>query len=328
MRSKYLIIIIGLGVINLFLGWQVYAGSPDSPGSPESTSSYSLADLYNRLSTGTAGSQSTFTEPSSAPGMSTMYTLNEIMAVAPAVDDTDGATAANILSGKSYFGLTAGGWGPGTGTMPDNGAVTITPGPSAQTIAAGYHNGAGTVGGDADLVAENIKSGVNLFGINGSLANAAPPCFDNSNRYVDCGNGTVMDTVTGLLWLKNANCFGQKNYATANTEAAGLEDGECGLTDNSSPGDWRLPTEAEWQATIAQADVLGCTNPNLTNTVGTGCFSAGPQPFTGVQSFYWSSTAYAPQPVKAWVVALNNGVMAIDGKTISLDYVWPVRGGQ
>ena len=30
--------------------------------------------------------------------------------------------------------------------------------------------------------------------------------FDNANRLVDCGNGTVTDTATGLIWLKNANC--------------------------------------------------------------------------------------------------------------------------
>ena len=32
------------------------------------------------------------------------------------------------------------------------------------------------------------------------------PCFDNFNRYVDCGNGTVTDTVTGLIWLQDAAC--------------------------------------------------------------------------------------------------------------------------
>jgi hypothetical protein len=30
--------------------------------------------------------------------------------------------------------------------------------------------------------------------------------LDNANRYVNCGNGTVTDTVTGLIWLQNANC--------------------------------------------------------------------------------------------------------------------------
>ena len=84
-----------------------------------------------------------------------------------------------------------------------------------------------------------------------------PPCFDNANRYVNCGNGTVTDTVTGLIWLQNANCFGVQNYATANQAAAGLADGQCGLTDGSSAGDWRLPTKAEWEATVARAVASG-----------------------------------------------------------------------
>ncbi len=46
----------------------------------------------------------------------------------------------------------------------------------------------------------------------GAARHAAPPCFDDANRYVDCGNGTVTDTVTGLIWLKNANCFSFQNY--------------------------------------------------------------------------------------------------------------------
>ncbi len=33
-----------------------------------------------------------------------------------------------------------------------------------------------------------------------------PPCFDASNRFVDCLNGTVTDTVTGFIWLKDADC--------------------------------------------------------------------------------------------------------------------------
>ena len=72
-----------------------------------------------------------------------------------------------------------------------------------------------------------------------------PPdtCFDNTgNRFVDCGNGTIKDTETGLYWLKNANCFGINTWANANKDAAELAHGQCGLTDGSLPGDWRLPT--------------------------------------------------------------------------------------
>jgi len=154
-----------------------------------------------------------------------------------------------------------------------------------------------------------------------------PPCFDNTNRYVDCGNGTVNDTVTNLIWLKNANCFGKKNYAAANNAAAGLGDGECGLTDGSSPGDWRLPTKEEWDATIERAVALSCVSPALTNTPGTACYSIGPHPFTGVQSStYWSSSTHATSPDNAWLVRLNIGSTYYDYRTYTY-YVWPVRSG-
>jgi len=155
-----------------------------------------------------------------------------------------------------------------------------------------------------------------------------PPCFDNTNRYVDCGNGTVHDTVTNLIWLKNANCFGMKDYAAANNAAAGLGDGDCGLTDGSSPGDWRLPTKEEWEATTERADSLSCVSPTLTNTAGTACYSTGPQPFTGVQSsIYWSSTTGATYPILAWRRSLYDGYTSYYYKSHNY-YVWPVRAGQ
>lgn len=52
-------------------------------------------------------------------------------------------------------------------------AQTITPTTSNQTIAAGtYLTGAQTIAGDASLVASNIKSGVSIFGVAGSLTSA------------------------------------------------------------------------------------------------------------------------------------------------------------
>ncbi len=160
-------------------------------------------------------------------------------------------------------------------------------------------------------------------------ANPDLPCFDNANRYVDCGNGTVTDTVTGLIWLKNANCFSPQDYSNAGNAAAGLQHGGCGLSDNSLPGDWRLPTKAEWEATIARADALGCTNPDLTDTPGTGCYMAGgTQPFTSVQSsVYWSSTSNETYPADAWYVNLHDGYVGNGNRTYT-NGVWPVRGGQ
>jgi len=74
------------------------------------------------------------------------------------------ALASNLLSGKTATvdaGLI-------TGTMPNNGVINITPSANNQGVAAGYTSG-GTVYGDANLVAGNIKSGVNIFGVAGNL---------------------------------------------------------------------------------------------------------------------------------------------------------------
>ncbi len=102
------------------------------------------------------------------------------------------------------------------------------------------------------------------------------------------------------------------------------------MTDGSSPGDWRLPTRAEWAATIARAVALGCTgdsSPSLTNDAGTGCYIVGPSSFAGVASGnYWSSSSFEAGPDFAWGADLVYGDVFIDGKFNTLR-VWPVRGG-
>jgi hypothetical protein len=170
------------------------------------------------------------------------------------------------------------------------------------------------------------------------------PCFNTISsqildplglsRYQDCGNGTVTDTVTGLVWLKNANCFGTKQWAAANQAAVVLADGQCGLSDGSSAGDWRLPTKEEWEATVAQARAFSpaCSNPALTDTSGMLCYSVGvgaDQPFTNVQSdIYWSSTAHA-NPTYACIVDLRDGsVENVVTHKANYTHVWPVRGGR
>lgn len=62
-----------------------------------------------------------------------------------------------------------------TKQLPTQAAKTVTPGTSNQTaVAAGmYTTGAVTVAGDADLVAGNIKSGVNIFGVAGTFTSDA-----------------------------------------------------------------------------------------------------------------------------------------------------------
>jgi hypothetical protein len=158
------------------------------------------------------------------------------------------------------------------------------------------------------------------------------PCADNANRYVDCGNGTVTDTATGLIWLQQSDCLPFATYSGATQVAAGLKAGDCGLTDKSSPGDWRLPTFDEWRTTFVGALSLGCTafgpgtGPSLTNDAGTACLSDGPSSFTGVWTFYWSSSSLLPDPSLAIVALLDTGRF-FTGEKVNSYAVWPVRGG-
>lgn len=176
-----------VGVFILFVALsltQVSAGDLDPPGPPDSTSAYSLLDIYLRLTTGATGSQAVFTEPADGPSTATMHSLDEIIGVAPEVDDVDGSVAANVLAGLTFWGLSSGEWGLQTGTMQDNGALSFTPTTTSQTITEGYHNGGGSVVGDVDLSAANIRSGVSIFGVAGNLAG----CYGSGTHWSSCSS--------------------------------------------------------------------------------------------------------------------------------------------
>lgn len=85
-------------------------------------------------------------------------------------------TASNTQSA----GYTAGGTKSGTKQLTVQAAQTITPGTSDKTIASGrYLTGTQTIKGDANLKAENIKEGVSIFGVTGSLAAGGSGGADN-----------------------------------------------------------------------------------------------------------------------------------------------------
>ena len=66
-------------------------------------------------------------------------------------------------------------------------------------------------------------------------------------RFRDNGDGTLTDTMTGLVWMKAADCI-DGTWADAVAQAQALGNGTCGLTDGSKPGDWRMPNRSEMQS--------------------------------------------------------------------------------
>lgn len=95
---------------------------------------------------------------------------------------------ANVTGSKMLSGTVAyKSAGKVTGTIQSQAAQTITPGASDKTIASGkYLSGTQTIKGDANLLAENIKNGVSIFGVIGSFAGESSG-----------GSKTAQGTVTG-----------------------------------------------------------------------------------------------------------------------------------
>ncbi|MCP4695866.1 MAG: DUF1566 domain-containing protein, partial [Gammaproteobacteria bacterium] len=369
---------------------QVFAGNMTPPAGPASPASamYTLQDICNRLDLGTAGVKraGAFTEPGAAPA-ATGCSYDDVMTKAPATNNPAGAAPADVIAGKTFWGLLSGNWGLQTGTAAAGANVNGGNGLKTFTIPdALYSAGKTATANDANLVSANIKSGKTIFGVAGDTNVADTSSGDavagnlliNKKAWVDgaeitgtaysapvektgqtacyhpttnallgsCAgtgqdgeyqkgvawpgsrftnsNGTITDTLSGLVWLANANCtdtlggvdptanLNQWKWADALTWTAALGNGSCSLADASSAGDWRLPNINELQSLLDYSNI-----PAL---------PAG-HSFSGVQGKYWTSTTCFGNAGNAWYVYLINAATNYTSKTSNL-YVLPVRGGQ
>ncbi len=142
-------------------------------------------------------------------------------------------------------------------------------------------------------------------------------------RYVDLQNGAMYDIQTGLTWLKNANCFGEQIWNNAADKANSLSSGQCGLSDGSSRGAWRLPSEDELRIFLQDIDPQsGFQNAN-SMWFWSSTFREGPGYWSDGTNTYWSDGSYG-------AAGLYNGIYAgYSGMVMeSALSVWPVRSGQ
>ena len=248
-----------------------------------------------------------------------------------------GLVSANIKSGATIFGVA------GNANVLDTSAATAVAGDIASGKTA-VVNGAlvtGALTKTLTVAARPPKTGQNIcYDPNaGYAAMACASCAGDcsgqdgqlrtgagevSPRFKDNSNGTITDNLTGLIWLKNANCFSVLIWTDALFSANDLANGACGLSDGSNAGDWRLPSREVLKSLTHSA----FTSPALSGTSGTVKWTGAAGEFSGVQSgYYWSSTTYAGNTTFAWYVSLNAGYVNTLNKAITI-YVWPVRGGQ
>jgi hypothetical protein len=128
----------------------------------------------------------------------------------------------------------------------------------------------------------------------------------------DHSNDIVLDRATGLMWTRNANLGGAKNWQDAVSYCDYLE---------ASAGrgyalavDWRLPS-------LEELTSLSEPNPSTHNPA----LPAG-HPFKNVQSdFYWSATA-GNSAGFVWSVSMNDGYASRSHDETYNLYVWCVRG--
>ncbi|MDM8522815.1 DUF1566 domain-containing protein [Desulfococcaceae bacterium HSG8] len=289
MYKKLTIVLFCLAITVSWSGTAA-AGDPDYSGSPANGSGMpTFQEIYDYLISGTPETpDASFEKPAAGPGAA-MKSTREIYNAIKAERDTD-LTSGNIKKGVEMFGVT--------GTYEESGGGSVAIPKTGQTTSY-------------------------AAGDDGTSQNGA--AWPNP-RFTINGNGTVTDNLTGLIWLKNADCWGTSDWTTALANAAGLANGACGLTDGSAAGDWRLPNVSELDSLVH----CGYSYPTVPNTAGTGQGGAG-DPFDfdniGTANYYWTSTTYAINTSDVWIVSLGSGGVNRYDKSDSY-YVLPVRGGQ
>jgi len=234
----------------------------------------------------------------------------------PDIEDSD--TVYGTISGAVQEGVTVSMYRPNCG-----GDVLLD---TATTDANGYYAFGNLEDGLYTIKAEHPDYTFIPSMDHPKIPQAEIKSYDFMTRFIDNGDGTVTDNITGLVWLKNASCVDPATtWEYSMPYATGLNDGECGLSDGSAAGDWRLPTIEELQG-------IG-TDPPATWDEGSPpvTWTKPGTPFVNLRlgylfPLYWSSTEY--NNYQAWAINIRNGYVSWEAKsqiTYEKFWAWPVR---
>lgn len=236
------------------------------------------------------------------PNLNELESVVDVSASNPAI--TAGAPFTHVSTGiywssTSYWGGEAG--SPNAWTIRFSDGRYINDG--IANSKTGASNGVWAVKGSGTGAAAALPA-TGMYvpyssGDDGNLRTGIPLTYP---RWIDNGNGTITDTMTGLIWLKKADCM-QQPWSAALAAVQTLASGQCGLTDGSVPGDWRMPNRNEMQSLSDRMETNHADFFNATYVWKDGTPYRLPI-FTNfiAGQYYWTSTTNAADVSEAWTV--------------------------
>ena len=247
---------------------------------------------------------------------------------------TGDAAVTDVLAPRTFS--NAGGVGL-TGTMVARPSFTGADGVAVIGIPAGYYGGPQTcTATDADLIAGNIRSGVNIFGTVGTFftlpyptgqytghpAGAPFQAGDDASyagavattSFTDNGDGTVTDNNSGLMWPKDPSVlggvWGVLGAPTAMTWSDALINSEA--LNYAGHTDWRLPNINELLSVIDYSLDSPCINALFANIQ------------VAAPDEYWSSTTSTADDTEAHTFDFDSAWTDFEDK-IDVQFVLPCR---
>ena len=144
-----------------------------------------------------------------------------------------------------------------------------------------------------------------------------------SRRFINHGDGTVTDTLTGLMWLKDAFCFGISFWTDAHDLVAdfNINPGSYPCADyNATYSDWRLPNRRE---------LLSLSHREPTAGVAIVPDHPFENLFHGYSHLLTSNSYFHPPTYwqHAWYVGPYFSLQLLTTYYNQSASAWPVRGG-
>lgn len=119
-------------------------------------------------------------------------------------------------------------------------------------------------------------------GQDGDLRSGVKP---PSPRFVDRHDGTILDRLTGIVWLRDWECLGRQEWEPGLMLVRQLGDGQCGLSGGYEPGDFSLPNVKQMASLVDYTSIVGLPED---------------YPFVFSPGDAWTSTSLDADPTQAW----------------------------